>query len=61
VDARVGANQDGTQATGVRLERPPHRRAWLSPLNRRRWDNFKVNELKYAVLAVFPYIFDLPG
>jgi microcin C transport system permease protein len=36
---------------------PDRRRAWLSPLNRRRWDNFKANQRGYWSLIIFTVLF----
>jgi microcin C transport system permease protein len=59
VDARVGAKQDEAQAVGVmHVDVPPkRRRVWLSPLNRRRWENFKANRRGYWSLIIFTILF----
>ena len=38
---------------------PPPRRAWLSPLNQRRWRNFKRNRRAYWSLWIFGILFGL--
>jgi len=38
---------------------PPPRRLWLSPLNRRRWRNFKANRRGYWSLWIFLVLFGL--
>jgi microcin C transport system permease protein len=38
---------------------PPPRRGWLSPLNKRRWDNFKANRRAYWSLWVFVLLYGL--
>ena len=37
----------------------PARRPWLSPLNRRRWANFKANRRGYWSLWIFLVLFVL--
>jgi microcin C transport system permease protein len=56
VDARVGTRQDETAAAVIEPA-PQQRRAWLSPLNRRRWVNFKANRRGYWSLIVFAVLF----
>ncbi|MDG4647120.1 ABC transporter permease [Roseibacterium sp. SDUM158017] len=41
------------------LVTPPPRRGWLSPLNRRRWDNFKANRRAYWSLWIFALLYGL--
>ena len=38
---------------------PPERRGWLSPLNRRRWQNFKANRRAYWSLWIFAVLYGL--
>ncbi|MFW5654764.1 MAG: ABC transporter permease [Roseicyclus sp.] len=38
---------------------PPPRTGWLSPLNRRRWDNFKANRRAYWSLWIFLVLYGL--
>ena len=38
---------------------PPQRRAWLSPLNQRRWRNFTRNRRAYWSLVIFGILFGL--
>ena len=38
---------------------PPPRRGWLSPLNRRRWENFKANRRAYWSLWLFLLLYGL--
>ncbi len=38
---------------------PPSRRGWLSPLNRRRWENFKSNRRAYWSLWIFALLYGL--
>jgi microcin C transport system permease protein len=38
---------------------PPPRQGWLSPLNRRRWDNFKANRRAYWSLWIFAILYGL--
>jgi len=59
VDARAGIKSPDTTAIGIAgLDVPPGRH-WIaiSPLNRRRWDNFKVNRRGYWSLWVFLALF----
>ena len=37
----------------------PHKRSWLSPLNQRRWRNFKRNRRAYWSLWIFSVLFGL--
>jgi microcin C transport system permease protein len=59
MDARVGAKQPETTSAGTMREvvPPERRRVWLSPLNRRRWENFKANRRGYASLIIFMILF----
>jgi microcin C transport system permease protein len=59
MDARVGAKQQESTSAGVMREvvPPERRRVWLSPLNRRRWENFKANHRGYASLIIFMILF----
>jgi microcin C transport system permease protein len=61
VDARVDVKLDETRAVGPMGEVvPPERRpALLSPLNRRRWDNFKAHRRGFWSLIVFSVLFVL--
>lgn len=43
----------------VTLDARPNRRAWLSPLNQRRWANFKANKRGYWSLWIFLVLFIL--
>jgi microcin C transport system permease protein len=38
---------------------PPPRNGWLSPLNRRRWENFKANRRAYWSLWIFLLLYGL--
>jgi microcin C transport system permease protein len=53
VDARITAPAPGT--TGA----APRRRAWLSPVNQRRWQNFKANRRGYVAFWIFLVVFFL--
>jgi microcin C transport system permease protein len=44
---------------GLRMPSPPARRPWLSPLNRRRWQNFKANRRAYWSLWIFAVLYGL--
>ena len=58
MDARVGIGQsEGAAAASIGGAVPLRRRPWLSPLNRRRWDNFKANRRGYSSLLVFAVLF----
>ena len=50
---------DIVQKTAVEEEREAGRRGWLSPLNRRRWQNFKANRRGYWSLWIFLVLFVL--
>ncbi len=41
------------------IETVPKRRAWLSPLNQRRWSNFKRNKRAYWSLWIFAILFGI--
>jgi microcin C transport system permease protein len=59
VDARIGIKSPDTTAAGtVELAVPPERR-WIriSPLNKRRWQTFKVNRRGYGSLWIFLALF----
>ncbi len=59
MDARVGIKSPDTTAVGVDgLTVPPERR-WIgmSPINRRRWENFKANRRGYWSLWIFLALF----
>ena len=45
--------------TAVEMQRTPVKRARLSPLNRRRWQNFKANRRGYWSLWIFLFLFIL--
>jgi microcin C transport system permease protein len=61
VDARIGAKAADTVAVGpMGLAIPPERRrVALSPINKRRWQNFKANRRGYWSLWVFLVLFVL--
>jgi microcin C transport system permease protein len=61
VDARIGAKAADTVAVGpMGLAVPPERRrVALSPINKRRWQNFKANRRGYWSLWVFLVLFVL--
>ncbi|MGB7258874.1 MAG: ABC transporter permease [Pseudolabrys sp.] len=61
MDVRTGIKVDETTAVGPGgLAVPPERRLIaISPLNRRRWENFKVNRRGYWSLWVFMILFVL--
>ena len=59
MDARVGIKSPDSTAVGsAGLDVPPKRR-WIriSPLNRRRWENFKTNRRGYWSLWIFLALF----
>jgi microcin C transport system permease protein len=61
VDARVGTKLPETTAvapTGLAVP-PERRRVWLSPINRRRWENFKRNRRGYWSFWLFLVLFVL--
>jgi microcin C transport system permease protein len=39
------------------VDAPPPRKGWLSPINQRRWQNFKANRRGYISLWVFTILF----
>jgi microcin C transport system permease protein len=59
VDARISApTPDTTAITPMGLAAPPERRrVLLSPINRRRWQNFKANRRGYVAFWVFMVLF----
>jgi microcin C transport system permease protein len=59
MDVRVGSKAPETTAVSpVGLVVPPERRPLaLSPLNRRRWENFKANRRGYWSLWIFLFLF----
>lgn len=59
MDARAGIKSPDTTAIGpAGLIVPPRRpRIMVSPLNRRRWENFKTNRRGYVALWVFIVLF----
>ncbi|MEA2978051.1 MAG: microcin transport system permease protein [Alphaproteobacteria bacterium] len=61
MDARIGAKAADTVAVGpMGLAVPPERRrVALSPINKRRWQNFKANRRGYWSLWVFLVLFVL--
>ena len=61
MDARVGATApDETAVAPLGLAAPPeHRRVALSPINRRRWENFKRNRRGYWSFWIFLVLFVL--
>ena len=59
MDVRAGVPSDDTDAVGVTgMDVPPERR-WIrvSPLNRRRWQNFKANRRGYVSFWLFLVLF----
>ncbi len=61
MDARVvGPLPETTAAAPLGLAVPPERRRiWLSPINKRRWENFKRNRRGYWSLWIFAVLFVL--
>ena len=59
MDARISAPApDTTAIMPMGLAAPPERRrVWLSPINRRRWHNFKANRRGYIAFWVFMVLF----
>jgi len=59
VDDRTGIQSPDTEAVGVVELAVPPERHWISisPLNRRRWQNFKVNKRGYWSLWLFLALF----
>jgi microcin C transport system permease protein len=59
MDVRTGVPSDDTTAVGVTgMDAPPERR-WIrvSPLNKRRWQNFKANRRGYISFWLFLILF----
>ena len=59
MDVRAGVPSDDTTAVGpMGMAVLPERR-WvsLSPINKRRWDNFKANRRGYISLWIFTILF----
>jgi microcin C transport system permease protein len=61
VDARVGIDEarTGSGASSADAAVAQRRRGWLSPLNQRRWINFKANRRGYCSLIIFSILFVL--
>ena len=61
MDARISAKtRDSTMVGAIGLLVPPSsRRIVLSPINRRRWQNFKANRRGYWALWIFLVLFIL--
>lgn len=57
MDARIGAVAPGTTDPTGLVAPPGRRRVLLSPINRRRWDNFKANSRGYWSLWIFIALF----
>ena len=57
MDARVGSKQPEATTIAPVGEVVLPRRSWLSPLNRRRWENFKANRRGYWSLLIFAVLF----
>jgi len=57
VDARTLARTPDTAALPVGTPIPPPRRIAISPINRRRWENFKRNRRGYLSLWIFTVLF----
>jgi microcin C transport system permease protein len=57
VDARAGIKSPDTTAIGVAGLDVGRRRIAISPLNKRRWENFKVNRRGYWSLWIFLAMF----
>ena len=59
MDARAGIKSPDTTAVGTMgLDVPPERhRIAISPINRRRWENFKANRRGYWSLWLFLALF----
>ena len=60
VDARQTAHvppQTGEGRAVAPIGEAPRRRSWLSPLNQRRWINFKANRRGYWSLIIFTILF----
>ena len=61
MDARVGIDEtkSGAGASSADAAVVQRRRGWLSPLNQRRWINFKANRRGYWSLIIFSILFVL--
>jgi microcin C transport system permease protein len=58
VDARIPATiPEAPISTPVGPVLAPAKRGWLSPINRRRWENFKRNRRGYVSLWIFAILF----
>jgi microcin C transport system permease protein len=59
MDVRAGVPSDDTTAVGAMgMDAPPERRRIsLSPINKRRWQNFKANRRGYISLWIFTILF----
>jgi microcin C transport system permease protein len=57
MDARVSVNVPETNAAAQVMEVPPRGRFALSPINRRRWQNFKANRRGYWSFWIFLVLF----
>ena len=59
MDVRAGIPSDDTRPGGVVEKDVPPRRRWIaiSPINKRRWENFKANRRGYWSLWVFLALF----
>jgi microcin C transport system permease protein len=57
VDARTLARTPDAATTPVGTPMPPPRRLALSPISRRRWENFKRNRRGYLSLWIFMVLF----
>ena len=57
MDARTLARTPDTAALPVGTPIPPPRRIAISPINRRRWENFKRNRRGYLSLWIFTVLF----
>ena len=58
MDARIPATiPEAPISTPVGPVLAPAKRAWLSPINRRRWENFKRNRRGYVSLWIFAILF----
>jgi microcin C transport system permease protein len=58
VDARIPATiPEAPISTPVGPMLAPAKRGWLSPINRRRWENFKRNRRGYVSLWIFAVLF----
>lgn len=48
-----------TEEAKPKVQVPPDRKGWLSPLNQRRWRNFRRNRRAYWSLIIFSIIFGI--